>query len=163
MGGNRNDNVTISNLVVNQNHKWLQQRISELNATIHKVTRKLIKLTLTFKNKPYFEEKKIKISWKSYDYAKVSKGTKHSLSIQAMCIHNSKEPNNSSHRVSSSVYRCKKFCMIFVTLLRIIGSVSMLKACTNLSKKALQIASLGLVASSMILKIQDPLAETLNL
>lgn len=53
--------------------------------------------------------------------------------------------------------------MIFVTLLRIIGSVSMLKACTNLSKKALQIASLGLVASSMILKIQDPLAETLNL
>lgn len=59
MGGNRNDNVTISNLVVNQNHKWLQ-RISELNATIHKVTRKLIKLTLSFKNKPYFEKKKKK-------------------------------------------------------------------------------------------------------
>lgn len=38
----------------------------------------------------------------------------------------------------------------------------MLKACTNLSKKALQIASLGLVASSMTLKIQGPLADTLN-
>lgn len=56
MGGNLNDKATISNLLLTQNHKRLQQKSSELNATIHKVTRKFI--TLTFKNKPYFVKKK---------------------------------------------------------------------------------------------------------
>jgi len=47
---------------------------------------------------------------------KLAKEDKHSLSTQAICIHSSKESNNSSHRDSFSVHTCKKvlheFCYI---------------------------------------------------
>lgn len=82
---NLNDKETISNLLVIQKYKPLQ-RSSELIATIHRVTRKCINLTLTFKNKPYLlREKKNHfftqaISEKDTIMQKLTKEHKYSLS-----------------------------------------------------------------------------------
>lgn len=82
---NLNDKATISNLLVIQKYKPLQ-RSSELTATIHRVARKCINLTLTFKNKPYLLRKKKntflpkQFSEKDTIMQKLTKEHKHSLS-----------------------------------------------------------------------------------